>query len=185
MKRYPEVLHLGCGKKKVPGAFGVDLGEHTAADLRWDLDRRPWPLPDDAFTLVYMISVLEHVDDVVAVMEETHRVCRAGAEVRIFAPFASSHHLWTDPTHRRGFTSNSFKYFTDDFAAEAFEYSPARYAVEDVRYNHYEDWMWVYRPGWLDRWLLRLANRHKALYEKRFMYWYPVQTIYFRLRVVK
>lgn len=184
-KPFPEILHLGCGKKKYPGAFGVDAGAHAAADLQWNLDQRPWPLPDDTFSLVYMVSILEHVEDVIGVMEEVHRVGRPGAEVRIYAPFASSHHLWTDPTHRRGFTANSFKYFDDQFAAGAFEYSTARFEVADVEYNKYEDWMWVYRPKRLDRWLLRLANRHKMLYEKRFMYLYQVQTIFFQLRVKK
>jgi len=185
MREYPEVLHLGCGKKKYPGSFGVDFGHSTAADLTWDLDETPWPLPADTFHRVYMVSVLEHVENVVAVMEEVWRVCQDGAEVRIYSPHASSHHLWTDPTHRRGFTSGSFKYFTDDFSRQHFEYSRARLKVLEVEYNRYEDWMWVYRPKWYDRALERLANRHKALYEKRFMYWYPVQTIFFRLEVVK
>ena len=181
----PDTLHLGCGKKKYPGSFGVDLGEATAADLNWDLDRRPWPLPDGAFGKVYLVNVLEHLEDVVATMEEVHRVCRPGAEVVILAPFASSHHLWTDPTHRRAFLSRSFQYFSDRFADEQFGYTRARFDLLEVTYEKYEDWMWVYRPKWYDRLLLGFANRHKDLFERRFLYWYQIRNIYFRLRVVK
>ncbi len=182
---YPEVLHLGCGKKKYQGSYGVDCSRLSDADLVWDLEQRPWPLPENTFKTAYLVSVLEHVDDVVGVMEELHRVCRPGAEIRIYAPFASSHHVWTDPTHKRGFTSQSFKYFTEDFAENYFEYSTVRYRILDVRYNYYEDWIWVYRPKWYERWILKLASRYKSLYEKRFMYWYPVQTIFFQLEVIK
>ena len=80
MTEYPEILHLGCGKKKYPGSFGVDFGQATAADLVWDLDQTPWPLPADTFGKVYMVSILEHVEDVVAVMEEVWRVCRDGIQ---------------------------------------------------------------------------------------------------------
>lgn len=181
----PATLHLGCGKRKYPGSFGVDLGQDTAADLTWDLDRRPWPLPDGAFGKVYLVNVLEHLEDVLATMEEVYRVSRPGAEVVILAPFASSHHLWTDPTHVRAFLSRSFQYFSDRFADEQFSYTRARFDLLEATYEKYEDWMWVYRPKWYDRILLGLANRHKDVFERRFLYWYQIRNIYFRLRAVK
>jgi SAM-dependent methyltransferase len=181
----PDVLHLGCGNHKYPGALGVDRVRTAAVDLEWDLNDTPWPLPSQTFNKVYLIDVLEHLEDVIETMNEVYRVARDNAEVVIIAPFVSSHHLWTDPTHKRGFTSRSFKYFTDEFAAAHFEYSNARFRLIEVEYDKYEDWIWDYRPKWFDRKLLRLVNKHKLLYERRFMYWFPVQNIYFRLSVVK
>jgi SAM-dependent methyltransferase len=181
----PLTLHLGCGRAKYPGALGVDRTASPVTDVVWDLDRVPWPLPDLAFAKIYLVNVLEHLRDIVSTMEEVHRVARAGAEVVILAPFASSHHLWTDPTHRRAFTSRSFQYFTDDFADRNFQYSRARFRLLEATYEHYEDWMWRYRPRWYDRWLLAWANRHKDLYERRFMYWYQVRNIYLRMEAVK
>lgn len=183
----PDVLHLGCGRQKYPlaPALGVDGIPGPVVDLVWNLDRRPWPLPDGAFGKVYLVNVLEHLEDVIGVMEEVHRVCRSGAEVVILAPFASSHHLWTDPTHRRAFLSRSFQYFTSGFSDERFSYTGARFELLEVTYEKYEDWMWVYRPKRLDRFLLGLANRHKDLFERRFLYWYQIRNIYFRLRALK
>lgn len=183
----PETLHLGCGRKKYPlgPALGVDAVPGPGVDVIWDLDRRPWPLPDGAFSKIYLVNVLEHLADVVATMEEVHRVCRPGAEVVVLAPCASSHHLWTDPTHRRSFLSRSFQYFSDRFADEQFSYTRARFDLLEVAYEKYEDWIWAYRPKWYDRLLLGLANRHKDLFERRFLYWYQIRNIYFRLRAVK
>jgi SAM-dependent methyltransferase len=174
----PDILHLGCGKKKLPEAFGVDKGLDTSADLCWDLDQIPWPLPSSHFHRVHMISVLEHLEDIVSIMEEVFRICQPNADIYILSPFASSDFLWTDPTHKRGFTSRSFKYFADEFAKNHFSYSEARFNVLDVEYL-------VHAPKWFDRILLSLANRKKNIYERRFMYWYPVQNIYFHLQADK
>lgn len=174
----PPVLHLGCGRQKHPGAFGVDIVEDSDADLIWNLNDVPWPLPSGVFAKVYMIDVLEHLEDVLSILEEVYRVCCTGADVIVQAPFATSHHLWTDPTHRRGFTSRSFKYFSAEFAANHFRYADVEFAVVHTEYR-------IHAPKWYDRLLLRLANRHKFTYEKRFMYWYPVENIFFQLRVIK
>ena len=173
-----KTLHLGCGRKKVPGALGVDIVGAEGVDLIWDLNRIPWPLPDDTFEIVYMIDVLEHIDNVIVTMEQVHRVCRDGAAVTIQSPFASSDFLWTDPTHKRGFTSRSFKFFDEGFCAQHFEYSKARFQVIEVAYL-------CGSRKWFDRVILRFANRHKYLYEKRFMYVFPVENIRFRLRAIK
>lgn len=173
-----KLLDLGCGRRKLEGALGVDCCADSAADLIWDLNRVPWPLPDNQFTLVRAIDVLEHVENVIACMEEIARVATAQATVIIQVPFASSPHVWTDPTHRRGFTSKSFQYFTAEFCARHFHYTRARFAVRHVEYKSTGQ-------RWFDRILHRFANRHKALYEKRFLYWYPVQTVCFALTVQK
>ncbi|MES1242678.1 MAG: methyltransferase domain-containing protein [Acidobacteriota bacterium] len=184
---FPDVLHLGCGRSKYPlaPAFGVDAVAGPAVDLVWDLDEHPWPLPDGVFGKVYLVNVLEHLADVVGTMEEIHRVCRPGAEVVILAPAASSHHLWTDVTHRRAFLSRSFQYFDSRFADERFSYTGARFEVLETTYERYEDWIWVFRPKWWERLLLGWVNRHLDLYERRFLYWYQTRNLYVRLRAVK
>ena len=83
-----DVLHLGCGRKKEPGSSGVDLVNFPDVDLVHDLEKFPYPLPDNHFNKVIVIDVLEHVDKIVQAMEEIHRVCREGAEVVITGSFA-------------------------------------------------------------------------------------------------
>lgn len=181
----PEVLHLGCGRKKCPGAFGVDRAHSPSVDLQHDLAVRPWPLPSDHFAKVYLIDVLEHLDDVIGALEEVHRVCRARAEVVIIGPSAGSHHLWGDPTHRRAFTSRSFACFEAGFGERHFDYTDARFRIVEATYGKWEDWIHQVHLHWYDRLLHGLANRYTGIYERRFLYWYPIPNLYTRLTVEK
>lgn len=106
-----EVLDLGCGATKTPGAFGVDLRPLPGVDLAHDLNVRPWPLANDRFEAVVCNHVLEHLDEPAGVMAEIHRVARRGARVKIVTPHFSSLNSWEDPTHRRHFARRSFDFF--------------------------------------------------------------------------
>ena len=64
------VLDVGCGNDKLPGATGIDRSPRTQADVVHDLDTFPWPLRDGSFDRVRCRDVLEHLADVFAVMEE-------------------------------------------------------------------------------------------------------------------
>lgn len=68
------ILDLGCGNKKRPGAVGVDFNDRTAADIVHDLNKLPYPLDDSSFDEIYLDNTLEHLVDVLRVMEEVDRV---------------------------------------------------------------------------------------------------------------
>lgn len=174
-----KVLELGCGNDKTPGAFGVDINPRSAADLIHNLDVFPYPLPDNTFDRVICKDVLEHVGDFVRTMEEIWRVCKPGAVVDISGPFMSSVNYYSDPTHRRAFTSRSFDYFIEGASAHAYGYSPANFRMISVEYDKYE------KRRFIHGWLLGMANKHKMKYENRYAFIYPVYQIYFELQVVK
>lgn len=176
-----KVLELGCGFAKTPGAFGVDILPESNADLVHDLDQFPYPLADDSWDRVICRDVLEHVGNFVRAMEEIWRVARAGAEVQVTGPFMSSVNYYSDPTHRRCFTSRSFDYFVPGKPAHRYSYSPARFELLSCDYDLDRLPM---RRGF-HRWALNWANRNKEQYENRYAFLYPVYTIYFRLRVIK
>jgi SAM-dependent methyltransferase len=110
----PLRLHLGCGQKVVPGYLGVDSVHLPGVDVVWDLNMRPWPWSDDSVEAVLTEHTLEHLDDTVATMEEIWRVCKHDARVHIVVPYALSLGAFQDPTHRRFFTEQTFRYFTAD-----------------------------------------------------------------------
>jgi SAM-dependent methyltransferase len=107
-----QVLELGCGRIKVPGAIGVDSNpEATAADVICDLNR-PLPFAENTFDEVRAVHVIEHLDDVVRTMREIHRVTRAGGRIYLVTPHHSDYSSWCDPTHRWHLNSFSFFYFS-------------------------------------------------------------------------
>lgn len=73
-----KVLDLGCGKKKRPGAIGVDYSDRHDADVIHNLNVFPYPFPDNEFDVIYLDNVLEHLDDPMQVMSEVHRICAVG-----------------------------------------------------------------------------------------------------------
>jgi hypothetical protein len=63
------VLDVGCGTRKAePGALGIDRS--PGPDFVWDLDHYPWPLEADGFERIHMSHIIEHVQDVMAMMAE-------------------------------------------------------------------------------------------------------------------
>jgi SAM-dependent methyltransferase len=170
-----QALNLGCGRKHRPGAVNLDRTAASAPDVVHDLDVRPWPFPDDRFQQVFAFDVVEHLADVVAAMEELHRICRNGASIEITVPHFSSGNAFTDPTHRHFFSRFSFDYF-DSTHAFAF-YSAARFRV--VRATL------IFHPGLVNRLVSRLANRYPEKYEARWAWIFPAWFISVELRVVK
>lgn len=107
-----KILDIGCGKNKTPGATGMDINPKTNADVIHDLDVFPYPFPDDEFDLIIGNQVIEHVNDVMGVVAELHRIAKHGALIRLDTPHFSDIASYTDPTHRRHLTTESFAYFT-------------------------------------------------------------------------
>lgn len=174
-------LELGCGFNKTPGAFGIDILPESQADLFHDLNVFPYPLSDSSWDRIICHDVLEHVDDLIRTMEEIWRVAAPDAIVDIHAPFMSSVNFFSDPTHKRAFTSRSFDFFVEGTEASKLGYSKARF---ELLYCEYDAEDRAHRKG-LHRWALRWANRNKVLYENRYAFLYPIYNISFKLRVIK
>jgi SAM-dependent methyltransferase len=176
-----KVLELGCGRKKRAGAIGVDILADSDADVVHDLDVFPYPFGDDEWDRILCFDVLEHVQHFVACVEEIWRIARPGATVEVSGPFMSSVNYFSDPTHRRAFTSRTFDYFIEGTPSFRYGYSRARFRLRACDFDR--DQMPLRRG--LNRFLLGWANRHKMQYEDRYAFIYPVYTVYFELEVIK
>jgi SAM-dependent methyltransferase len=172
-----KILDLGCGTRKRPGAIGVDVSERTGADVIHDLNTFPYPFEDEAFDEIYLDNTLEHLDDVVRVIEEVHRLCRRGGQVTIVVPFFRSMWAFIDPTHKHFFTVGSFDYFDPGHPTSArYPYSAVRFSCERIVFNE------TLKNSWLKSLLLRVANRWPRGYEYYLSHLYPLDDITYRLR---
>jgi SAM-dependent methyltransferase len=108
------ILDVGCGRNKRPGAIGVDSNRDTAADVIADINQGRLPFRDAAFETIWAVHVIEHVADVIATIEELHRVSRPGGVIVIETPHYTDFSSFCDPTHRWHLNSFSFRYFTEE-----------------------------------------------------------------------
>jgi SAM-dependent methyltransferase len=174
------ILDLGCGVRKHPGTVGIDINPRSDADIIHDLNRFPYPFPDDHFDEIICDNALEHLADVVKVMEEVHRIAKPSALVTIVVPFFSHRQANADPTHKHFFGIQSFDYFFEGTPSAMFRYSHARFTLSSVKFEK-----GLVQRHWIDKKIVAFANRHKDLYENRLANLFPLRNLTFELRVVK
>lgn len=159
------VLDLGCGSNKRAGAIGLDCRPEKGVDVVCDLEH-PLPLADGVADEVHAHHVLEHVRNLVQLMEEIYRVCRPGAVVHVSGPYYTSRGAFRDPTHVRFLTEDLFQYFEvpTDYGIRT------NFRIERTEYG-------VRRPfRYLPRFLIKYCRRHL---------WNVVDTFWVTLRAAK
>lgn len=175
-----KVLDLGCGNRKRAGAVGIDINPETAADIVHNLNETPYPFKDSEFDEIYADNVIEHLDDVLKVMEELHRISRSGGMIKVIVPYFRAKWAFIDPTHRHFFTVDSFSYFDPEHIHnKLFNYSKARFKVERIVFNE------TIKRRLLIEGLKKLANKWPGRYETYLSHLVPLDDISFYLRTLK
>ncbi len=172
------VLDIGCGKNKQdPGAVGLDREPGSAADVRCELARFPWPIRDNAADRIYLSHFLEHQPDVLRAMKEVHRIAKPNAEVIVVTPHYSSPDSYTDPTHLHHLGLHSFDYFVRD-SFENFTYNAGGFRILERRLTFGGNL-------WFDNWGRFFAVLSPDFYEKHLAWVLPARNIICRLQAVK
>lgn len=80
-------LHLGCGRRFIPGYFHVDAVEFPHVDLVHAVDQLPM-VPDESVEVIYACHVLEHYQRraVPRVLAEWRRILKPGGTLRVAVP---------------------------------------------------------------------------------------------------
>ena len=105
-------LNLACGKNKIPGWHNVDISEQVKPDEVMDLLKFPWQFPDCSVEEMFCSHFVEHIgEELIAFMDEAHRVLQPGGQFVIRCPYYTSIRAWQDPTHKRPISEFLFYYF--------------------------------------------------------------------------
>lgn len=137
----PEPLHklnIGCGTSPMEGWVNLDMYEAPGVDIVFDLEtcaETKLPLPDNCVTEFKASHVLEHIQNILPMMEELHRVAANGALLIAAMPHVGSDGAWGDPTHKRGMSVFGMRYFgqpTYKFADYGYR---GDWNVDKVRYK--------------------------------------------------
>ena len=55
-------LDIGCGPNKEEGFIGIDVRDFPTVDIVHNIEKFPWPLPDNSVSLAISSHVLEHIN---------------------------------------------------------------------------------------------------------------------------
>jgi len=136
-------LDIGCGEGKQPNFVGMDSQKLPGVDIIHDIEKIPWPLPDESVLTAVAHHVLEHIDPAqgkfLKVMDEIWRVMKPNGQFAFVTPYAGSVGYWQDPTHCNGITEVTVYYFDPE---EEFTngklysfYRPKPWRIEMLSYN--------------------------------------------------
>lgn len=107
------ILDLGCGRAKVPGAIGVDNVALPQVDVVHELLAFPYPFEDNCADEIYLNHVVEHfeLENIRLILREVYRLLKPEGILHIRVPHVFSVSAWVDPTHRKAFAFDSFRFF--------------------------------------------------------------------------
>jgi SAM-dependent methyltransferase len=170
------VLDIGCGRNKLTGALGLDCKAFAGVDVVSDLNK-PLPFADEAFEVVHSNQVLEHVPNMVGLVEDIHRVLAPGGMMVACVPYFRSNWAAIDPTHVRQFTLNSLDYFVKG------TYFFDMYRFSDTGYSRIERFLDTGYSASIPRWAFAaLALRWPQRFENSALsFLYPFEALTFVL----
>jgi SAM-dependent methyltransferase len=146
--RLPTRVNLGCGTDIRPGWVNLDSAALPGVDVVHAIGDGPLPFDDASVDEVLAKDVLEHVE-LIPTMQELHRVLRPGGRLHVIGPHFTAAAVWVDPTHRRGFSVDTFGFFAREGGgpfARPYYFDFAFAAVERARlvFHRYRGLPWNY-----------------------------------------
>jgi SAM-dependent methyltransferase len=182
------VLDVGCGPYKISGAIGIDRTGWPGVNVVYDLNRYPWPFADSVFDRAICRHSLAHLENVVRVVEELHRILRPRGVLEILCPHFSSDNAFTDITSRWFFGYRSMDYFCPNRKFK-YRYGSAKFELVEVRISFLQ--AAVFAPDTYKSNPFRslgieaLVNRFPRFYEHFLAFLLRANEVYYRMYVVK
>ncbi|MEK6948001.1 MAG: methyltransferase domain-containing protein [Nanoarchaeota archaeon] len=171
-------LNIGCGpdiKPKSEGWVNLDDLKLKGVDVVHSLNKFPYPFKNNEFDEVFCSHILEHVDDLIKVMRELHRITKPNGIIRIHVPHFSCGVNYRDPTHKR-----YFSYFTFDFFTDKCYYDTPKFLVVYSKLNFSR-----LSFTFLNFFMNPIINLSPAVYERFFCWILPASEVIAELKVLK
>jgi Methyltransferase domain len=183
-------IDIGSGPRPRPGFYALDQLELEGIDIVADLNQPLGLLPDNCAEHVFTSHTLEHVEKLLPLLAEIHRIARPGALIEVIVPHFSNPYFYSDPTHVRAFGLYTMNYFVDTEKQPAVWrvptfYSSTRFEMEQVKLSFYRFNLWdrLFVP--LLRAFVNRSARTQNFYELRLSWLFPAAEIRFRMRACK
>ena len=112
------ILDIGCGRKKIAGAIGIDYSCLSDADISLNLNVDKFPFDDNSVDFAYSSHTLEHltIDGFFNVMSEVYRVLKPDCQFQIVVPYFLTSINLANPFHNNNicFNEHTFRFFSSD-----------------------------------------------------------------------
>jgi SAM-dependent methyltransferase len=99
-------IDIGCGAFKKDGFLGVDFVPSPGVDHVVNLETDSLPFPDRSCEFIYSSHCIEHLSNPNRLFSEIGRVCRTGARIEIWVPYAH---------HNDALLLGHHQYYTEEF----------------------------------------------------------------------
>ena len=123
LSRPMQILDIGCGRKKIKGAIGLDFSSMSDADIIIDLNTERFPFDDNSFDFLYSSHTLEHLtlDGFWNVMREAYRILKSGGQFMIVVPYYHTSANLANPFHNNQlcFNEHTFRFLSSDPTTDA------------------------------------------------------------------
>ena len=101
-------MNFGCGDKREPGFYNVDILDNKGIHKTFDFDVFPYPLEENKFGYILVNQVMEHLMHPDRVLEELYKCCKNNAIIEIIVPFVNSKSAYCNLQHKSFFNEKSF-----------------------------------------------------------------------------
>lgn len=133
-------LNLGCGKNLLQGFINFDMEypnnykEKGQTFIKRDLNRG-LPFGYNTVDRIEAVSFLEHLmpNDMIFMMNECWRTLKNGKVLMVKVPYWKSEACWRDPTHIRGYSMETTKYFDQRSIEKYKTYGFMPWNVEEIK----------------------------------------------------
>lgn len=111
-------LNIGSGLTRMEGFINVDRVQCTDekgnqyTDIICDIEKEPLPFEDSSIDEIACFETLEHIENLIFVMNEMWRVLKPEGILKGKVPREGGRGALADPTHKRIFIMDTFDYFT-------------------------------------------------------------------------
>lgn len=139
--KYEDIkLDIGCADKKGKDFIGIDYRNFPGVDIVHDLEKFPWPIPNECCSFIIASHVVEHINPhkgvFLSFMDEVWRIAKSNTEFRIAMPLGGSIGYWADPTHVNGCNQITWHYFdptNQPFRENLYEiYRPKPWKIKSI-----------------------------------------------------
>ena len=178
-----KILDIGCGAKKleIEGAkvIGLDFYDNTLADVLCDLEEGELPFKDNEFDGIHTNHTLEHIRNIIPLVDEMWRVVKPGGIIKIWVPYFASSLAHSSLDHVTFFSYTTFYVYREE--------DPTHYLWEPTTFKVKSQYNWSGHFGLrtIGKVIGFIINKIPRIYQRLFCFILPTEEVYFELEVVK